>query len=218
MVSLFLPALGGIIIGILVAAPIGPVNLICIRRTLAYGPLNGFFSVLGGVAGDGIFAAISAFGLTAMSRLIEGYATPLKLAGGIILIGYGIHNFRAEVTDPRNGCPVRTKELGEATLHAAIAGSFFLTLTNPATLIGFAALFAGLGTLVGDDASFPAAAALVGGVVLGSAFWWLTITTLTGAFHRHINARTMHRINHISGAVVTAFGLLVLADLLFVIV
>jgi len=207
--------ISGMVIGIIVAAPIGPVNLICIQRTLAYGSLNGFFSGLGGAVGDGVFAMVSAFGLTAIARLIEGYAFPLKLVGGILLIAYGIHNFRAQVTDPRDGCPVRTKELGDATLFAAIAGTFALTITNPATLIGFAALFAGLGSITGEDASFASAALIVAGVFAGSALWWLAITTLTGTFHRHIDAKAMRRINHVSGVIVMGFGLLVLADLVF---
>ncbi len=206
---------GGAIIGVLVAAPIGPVNLICIQRTLAYGSLNGFFSGLGGAVGDCVFAAISAVGLTAVARLIEGYSMPLKLVGGIILIGYGIYNFRARVTDPRDGCPVETKQVGESTLGAAIAGTFALTITNPATLIGFTALFAAFGSIFGEDATFGAAAAVVLGVFAGSALWWFAITTLTGTFHRHIDAGSMRKINHVSGVIVSIFGLVVLADLFF---
>jgi len=215
MESLVLQIVGGAIIGVLVAAPIGPVNLICIQRTLAYGSLNGFFSGLGGAVGDGIFAAISAFGLTAIARVIEGHSMGLKLVGGIILIGYGIYNFHTKVTDPRHGCPVETKTAGDSTLFAAIAGTFALTITNPATLIGFAALFAAFGSIYGEQASFASAAAVVFGVFAGSTLWWFAITTLTGTFHRHIDAKAMRRINHISGAVVTAFGILVLADLIF---
>lgn len=207
--------LGGILIGVLVAAPIGPVNLICVRRTLAYGPLNGFFSGLGGAVGDGIFAVVTAFGLTAVSLVIEGYATPLKLIGGLMLIGFGIHNFRAEVTDPRSGCPIDLKEKGSSTLWGAIASTFALTITNPATLLGFAALFTGLGTVVGGKASFDAAAATVAGVVMGSILWWLAITTITGIFHRQVDAKVMRRINHISGVAVTCFGVVVLADVFF---
>ena len=205
----------GAVIGILVAAPIGPVNLICVQRTLAYGSLNGFFSGLGGAVGDCVFAAISAFGLTAVAQLIEGYSIPLKLVGGLILIGYGIYNFRAQVTDPREGCPVETKAEGDSTLGAAIAGTFALTITNPATLIGFAALFAAFGSIYGQEASFGAATAAVLGVFIGSTIWWFAITTLTGTFHRHIDEKAMRRINHISGVIVVIFGVVVLADLFF---
>ena len=212
----FLLFLGGMIIGLLVAAPIGPVNLICIRRTLAYGPLNGFFSGLGGALGDGIFAVVTAFGLTAIAHLIEGYAVPLKVVGGIVLIGFGIHSFRAEVTDPR-GCPVTLKEKGDSTLFGAIASTFVLTITNPATLLGFAAFFTGLTTITHGRATFFSAAVTVFGVIAGSAAWWFAITTISGVFHHQIDAKVMHRINHISGVLVTVFGLAVLADVFFAI-
>ena len=215
MESYVLQIFGGAIIGVLVAAPIGPVNLICIQRTLAYGSLNGFVSGLGGAVGDCVFAAISAFGLTAVARLIEGYSMPLKLVGGLILIGYGIYNFRARVADPRDGCPVQIKKAGDSTLGAAIAGTFVLTITNPATLIGFTALFAAFGSIYGEDASFGAAAAVVLGVFVGSAFWWFSITTITGTFHRQIDAQTMRQINRVSGVIVAIFGLVVLSDLFF---
>jgi threonine/homoserine/homoserine lactone efflux protein len=215
MESYVLQIFGGAIIGVLVAAPIGPVNLICIQRTLAYGSLNGFVSGLGGAVGDCVFAAISAFGLTAVARLIEGYSMPLKLVGGLILIGVGIYNFRAQVTDPRDGCPVEIKQAGDSTLGAAIAGTFALTITNPATLIGFTALFAAFGSIYGEDASFGAAAAVVLGVFAGSTLWWFAITTLTGTFHRQIDAQSMRKINHVSGVIVVIFGLIVLADLFF---
>jgi threonine/homoserine/homoserine lactone efflux protein len=210
----FLLILGGMIIGLLVAAPIGPVNLICIRRTLAYGPLNGFFSGLGGALGDGIFAIVVAFGLTAVQHLIQGYAVPIKVVGGLVLVGFGIHTFRAEVTDPR-GCPATLKEKGDSTLFAAIASTFVLTITNPATLIGFAAFFTGLSTITGGRVTFFSAALTVVGVVAGSASWWFAITTITGVFHRHIDAKVMHRINYVSGILVTLFGVVVLADTIF---
>ena len=207
----FLLIFGGMIIGLLVAAPIGPVNLICIRRTLAYGPLNGFYAGLGGALGDGIFAVVTAFGLTAIAHLIEGYAVPLKIVGGLVLIGFGIHSFRAEVTDPR-GCPITLKEKGDSTLFAAIASTFVLTITNPATLLGFAAFFTGLTTIAGTRATFFSAGLTVLGVIAGSAAWWFAVTTITGVFHRQIDAKLMHRINHISGVIVTLFGLVILTD------
>ena len=88
----------GAVIGVIVAAPIGPVNLICIRRTLAYGSLHGFLSGLGAALGDGIFAIVSAFSLTAIAQLIEGYSVVLQLLGGLMLLGFGWHTFHADPT------------------------------------------------------------------------------------------------------------------------
>ncbi len=208
----------GAVIGVIVAAPIGPVNLICIRRTLAYGPVNGFLSGLGAALGDGIFAIISAFSLTAIAQLIAGYSIPLQLAGGLMLLGFGWYTFHADPTVMREDCktdkdgkPVR--ETGLATLVRALVSTFVLTLTNPATLLGFAALFAGLGSIVDEKASFMAAAVTVGGVVAGSVGWWFTITTITAIFHKRIDSAIMRYINQASGIVVALFGLAVLAHL-----
>jgi threonine/homoserine/homoserine lactone efflux protein len=208
---LFLIA-GGIVIGLIVAAPIGPVNLICIRRTFFYGPLNGFFAGLGAALGDGVFAIITAFGISAISQWIEGYSTALTIAGGLMLIGFGLHIFRADVALLRDaeGSPVRENA---ASLTSTILSTFALTIANPATLFGFTALFAGLGSLSGGRPSFVDAAVTVIGVIAGSTIWWFALTTIVGIFHRHIDTRIMRNINHIFGFVVSLFGFVVLGDL-----
>jgi threonine/homoserine/homoserine lactone efflux protein len=202
----------GIIIGLVVAAPIGPVNLICIRRTLAYGPVNGFFSGLGAALGDGVFAVVTAFGLTAISQLIEGYSTPLRLLGGLMLLGFGLHIFNSDVSQLGDAAGAHNRDDGASSLIRAIASTFALTITNPATLFGFAALFTGLGSLAGGEATFLDAALTVIGVVAGSTMWWFTLTTIVGIFHRHIDSRVMRTINHVFGIAVTGFGAVVLGD------
>jgi len=203
----------GIVIGLIVAAPIGPVNLICIRRTLAYWPLNGFFSGLGAALGDGVFAIVTAFGLTAISQWIEGFSTPLRLVGGVMLLGFGLHIFRSDVSLLRDaeGPP---RENGNKSLVRSIASTFALTITNPATLFGFTALFAGLGSLADGPASFIDAALTVLGVITGSTIWWSTLTTLVGIFHKHIDTGVMRNINHVFGVAVTGFGAIVLGDII----
>jgi len=203
----------GIFIGLIVAAPIGPVNLICIRRTFFYGPLNGFFSGLGAALGDGVFAVITAFGITAISQWIEGYALPLRFGGGVMLIGFGFHIFNADVRLLRNpeGMPLRDN--AASSLTRTIASTFALTIANPATLFGFTALFAGLGSLSRGHATFLDAAITVIGVIAGSTIWWFALTTIVGIFHRHIDTGIMRNINHAFGVAVTGFGMLVLGDL-----
>jgi threonine/homoserine/homoserine lactone efflux protein len=203
----------GIIIGLVVAAPIGPVNLICIRRTLAYGPLNGFFSGLGAALGDGVFAVVTAFGLTAISQLIEGYSTPLRLIGGLMLLGFGIHIFNSDVSLLGDSDGAQARDNGSASLVRTIASTFALTITNPATLFGFAALFTGLGSLAGGEATFLDAALTVIGVIAGSTVWWFTLTTIVGILHRHIDAGVMRNINHVFGVAVTGFGVIVLGNI-----
>ena len=202
----------GIVIGLIVAAPIGPVNLICIRRTLAYGPPNGFFSGLGAALGDGVFAIVTAFGLTAISQWIVGFSTPLRLVGGIMLLGFGIHIFRSDVSLLRDAEGVPLRDSGKKSLVRTIASTFALTITNPATLFGFTALFTGLGSLAGGQATFLDAALMVLGVITGSTIWWFTLTTFVGIFHKHIDTGVMRNINHVFGVLVTGFGVIVLGD------
>ncbi len=206
-VLLIIPGIG---IGLVVAAPIGPVNLICIRRTLQFGSLNGFVSGLGAALGDGVFAIITAFGLTAIAQLIEGLSTALQLAGGTLLLCFGLYTYFSK---PLPSCD--SKEDGASTLIGAMASTFALTITNPATLFGFTALFTGLSGLAGDDASFFSAAFEVGGVILGSTLWWLVLTVVVGLLHARIDDRVVRIINHGTGLLVAGFGVAVLGRVAF---
>jgi threonine/homoserine/homoserine lactone efflux protein len=202
----------GIIIGLVVAVPIGPVNLICIRRTLAYGSANGFFSGLGAALGDGVFAVVTAFGLTAISQLIEGYSSALRLIGGLMLLGFGLHIFNADVSLLRDAERNEDRDKGSSSLLGAMASTFALTITNPATLFGFTALFAGLGSLAGS-ATFLDAAITIVGVLAGSTIWWFILTTIVGIFHRRIDTGLLRNLNHAFGIAVTALGVIVLGNL-----
>lgn len=213
MVNYVLLILSGLAIGIIVAAPIGPVNLICIRRTLAFGPLNGFLSGLGAALGDSVFGIVTAFGLTAIAQLIKGFYVPLQVVGGLMLIGFGVHTIFSK-PKKREMDKVKGTDKGASTLVGAIVSTFALTITNPATLFGFAALFAGLGSLIGEKPRFVEAAILVGGVAGGSVAWWFTVTTIVGLFHKNIDDRAMTWINRSMGAAITLFGIAVLGNLL----
>ncbi len=187
-------------IGLIVAVPIGPVNLICIRRTLAFGPLNGFVSGLGASVGDTVFAIVTGFGLTFIAQLIKGYSSYLELAGGGMLIYFGLHTFFAHITERVDDDLPR--ESGRSTLFRAMASTFALTITTPATLLGFAALFAGLGGLAGGHPNIMSASFVVIGVAAGSTLWWLALTTVVGLFHASISDRVMHVINRVSGILI----------------
>jgi len=205
----------GLFIGFIVAAPIGPVNLICIRRTLAFGALHGFVSGLGAAAGDGVFAAVIGFGLTAIKQWIEGYSQGLQIAGGALLLGFGIHTYLADPLHGRDvGCATE-RASGSSSLARAFASTFAISLSNPATLFAFAALFTGFGGIVASaDASAAQAGLVVAGVLGGSALWWLTLATVVGSLHARIDARVMKIITHVSGVVVIIFGLCMLAHVL----
>jgi threonine/homoserine/homoserine lactone efflux protein len=202
--------LSGVVMGLIAAVPIGPVNLICIRRSFAFGSLNGFVSGLGAALGDGIFAAITGFGLTWIAQLIEGYATIIELAGGAMMVWMG---YRIFVSPPVLRCPEDRGDSEGTNLARAMASTFLLTITNPATLLAFTVMFAGLGGLAGGAGTFHDAGFVVAGVIGGSAGWWLVLTTVIGLFHTRIDEKAMRRINRGSGFLVAIFGLVVLIHL-----
>ena len=200
--------ISGVIMGLIAAVPIGPVNLICIRRSFAFGPLNGFVSGLGAALGDGVFAAITFFGLTWIAELIQSYDAIIELVGGALLVWFGVHTIltpsAGKVEDGDRNEP------GASTLVRAMVSTFVLTITNPATLIAFASMFASFRALVGGANSYVDAGFVVAGVVGGSAGWWLCLTSVIGIFHTRITDRTVRIINRGSGVLVALFGLAVL--------
>jgi threonine/homoserine/homoserine lactone efflux protein len=199
--------LGGIAIGVLVAAPIGPVNLICIRRTLAYGPLNGFLAGLGAALGDGVFAVIAGFGLTAAGDLIDGMSFWIQGVGALLLIVYGIAIMRAVPRVIHNPDGTLVQAAG-SSLYGAIASTFALTITNPATMVGFAAFFAGMKGLVDYTASSLYTFVLVMSVIAGSSLWWAIVTGVTSIFRKAIEPSTMRAMNVGSGALILLTGLI----------
>lgn len=212
----------GWLAGLIAAVPIGPVNLICIRRTLQFGSLYGFFSGLGAALGDGIFACIAAFSLTAISQLIAGFAVPLQVVGGIMLAVIGVRMFVAPPPariSETYGPPVNGKNGKPAVATGMLpakgmATTFALTTTNPLTFAGFVAWSSSLPGLSGDPSFFDAAFWVIG-VVLGSATWWAALTTVVGKLHARIDDRIVQMINRISGVMVVLFGLGVLAHVAF---
>ena len=225
-------------VGLIAAIPIGPGNLICIRRTLQCGWRYGFISGLGAALGDGVFACVTAFGLTAIAQLINGYSMPLQIVGGIALLIIGIRTFYAppplrinetfgtfpEVASAQ-GCPGQNGAAkngfsnggakNDAKSRArGMASTFALTITNPATLLFFAAWFTSLGGLADEPTFFQAAFAVLG-VLLGSGTWWLTLTFVVGKLHASINDHIVLIINRFSGALVGLFGVLILTHVAF---
>lgn len=202
--------LSGVVMGLIAAVPIGPVNLICIRRTFAFGTLNGFVSGMGAALGDGVFAAVSGFSLTWIAQLIQGYSTIIELIGGAMMVWLGWRTFIAQ---PVPHCPETGMDRSGSNLGRAMLSTFALTITNPATLMFFGGMFAGLGGLAGGAGSFADASLVVAGVAGGSALWWLVLTTLIGLFHTRIDEKALRAINRGSGVLVAIFGLVVLTHL-----
>lgn len=193
----------GMLIGVVVAAPIGAVNLIAINRTMKHGLLHGALAGMGAALGDGIFAALASFGLTTFTELVIAQQDPLRLVGGIILIGFAFFVWRAKPSLDR------VKSTPDDTPHLMVA-VFMLTVTNPATLMGFTAIFAAWGfNDVGTRTSEHMAngGLLVAGVVLGSALWWVTLSYVISHLRQRITQRTFVNINHASAALLFIFGI-----------
>ncbi|MEQ9144179.1 MAG: LysE family transporter [Parvibaculaceae bacterium] len=193
--------LSGLAVGIAVAAPIGPVNLICIRRAIKYGMVNGFASGAGAAVGDGVFATIAAFGVTAAIGFVQDYSIWLQLAGGLFLLGLGIHTW----FDP----PHLSDELPEGSLGEllpVVSVTFFLTITNPATMLGFLAIFGGIAGFTIGTEDYLRATLLVASVIMGSALWWAAITGFVSLFRNRMTDRALEWLNNVSAGVIVLFA------------
>jgi len=194
----------GVIIGFAIAAPVGPIGVLCIRRTLADGRLPGFVSGLGAATADAGYGAVAAFGLTLITDFLMEGASWLRLIGGAFLLFLGIRTFFARPAE--RAAPVRN-----GGLVGAYASTLFLTLTNPTTILSFAAIFVGLG--VGSTNDALSAMLLVLGVFLGSALWWLVLSGTAGLFRAKLSAGGLRWVNRVSGTTIAAFGVLALSGL-----
>ena len=197
--------LRGIVVGFSIAAPVGPIGVLCIRRTLAEGRATGLVSGLGAATADAIYGCVAGFGLTFISSFLVNQQVWLRLIGGTFLCYLGI---RTWLTAAAEGA-ASTKGNG---LVAAYAATFFLTLTNPMTILSFAAIFAGLG-LVNRTGGYAPAGILVLGVFGGSALWWLLLSGGVSLFRSQFTAGGLRWVNRVSGIVITAFGVLALLSL-----
>jgi len=185
----------GFILGFSIAAPVGPIGLLCIRRTLTYGRMNGFITGLGAASADTIYGCIAALGLSFVTRILVKQAQWLHMAGALFLIYLAIRTFNSTVA--REEANIRE---GKGYLRA-YSSTLLLTLTNPMTIVSFAGLFAGLNM---DDAS--SAAWLVVGVCAGSAAWWLLLSQIVGSFRNKLNEKAMRTINYVASFVLLGFG------------
>jgi threonine/homoserine/homoserine lactone efflux protein len=197
--------LRGIILGFSIAAPVGPIGVLCIRRTLAYGRATGFVSGLGAATADMCYGAIAAFGLTAISSLLVSQSSWIRLIGGTFLCYLGI---RTLLSKPA----AQAAATGVYGLAGAYTSTLLLTLTNPATILSFVAIFAGLG-LASTTGGYGASALLVLGVFLGSALWWLLLSTIVGLLRTRLDLRALRWVNRLSGVILLGFGVFALLSL-----
>jgi threonine/homoserine/homoserine lactone efflux protein len=191
--------LKGAAVGLSIAAPVGPIGVLCIRRSLRDGMIAGFVTGLGAAAGDATYGCVAGFGLTAVSGFLVAHKFWIGRVGGIFLCCLGLRFF---LSGP---VPETAAETRPRSLIGAWASTFVLTLGNPATILSFAAVFAAFG--LGISAGYVAGCWLVLGVFLGSAAWWLALSACLSRLRSRMNPGRMILINKLSGTVLVLFGL-----------
>lgn len=191
----------GLLVGFILAIPVGPIGLLCITRSLAKGRISGVFTGLGAATADAVYAFVAGFGVTYISSFLMSHQVLLRLAGGAVLVLVGLH---IALTRP----PSHTKGLSDKGLLGDFVSVFFLTLTNPLTMLAFAAAFATLGM---EHAAVTRLVPLllVAGVFTGSALWWLFLSATVGWCRKRITPRRLRLINEVSGGAIAVFGLAV---------
>lgn len=202
MINLFTT---GFILGFSIAAPVGPIGILCIQRTLNRRQIYGLVSGLGAATADAVYGFIAAFGLTMITGFLVAQSNILRFVGGIFLCYLGVKTFLASVSAYSNTTSTET-------LRDAYLSTFFLTLTNPMTILSFAAIFAGVG-LTNRGGDYLSASLLVLGVFVGSGLWWLLLSGGVGLFRSKFNPRGLQWINRGAGVIIAVFGLIILLSL-----
>lgn len=196
----------GIIIGLIAAVPIGPVNLIVMQRTLCHGRLNGLVTGLGAMLGDGLFAIVAGFGISAVSSFVLSWSWWIQLVGAGILFAMGLHTFFSR---PRLERMVN----GNSKWPQSLASTFALTVTNPVTMLWFAAIFASVGSDVAAVGTMAGPLTIVAGVVIGSGLWWLIVSQTVGRLRTRLNEELLRVVNRVAGTAIALFGIAMLARL-----
>jgi len=192
----------GVILGFAIAAPVGPIGLLCIQRTLNGGAVLGLVSGLGAASADAFYGAIAGFGLTLIASFLVAQQFWLGLIGGLFLLYLGVRTF---LTQPAE----QAAQLQQTGLWSAYASTLFLTLTNPITILYFVAIFAGLG-LAESELDFAAALMFILGVFCGSAGWWILLSLVVSLLRKRITRPVLHWVNRVAGVVIVGFALFAL--------
>ncbi len=202
----------GVAIGLSVAAPLGPVNIIVIRTALRWGAAIAIVAGLGAVAADVFFAAVAAYGFRSIEHLVMQYALPLTLLGGMVLVVMGIRTARkhVEIADLAAGEP-----LSRRTVLRNCATTFGLTIINPGALFGFLAIFGAMSAVLQLGSAPYRPLTAVAGVAAGGLLWWVFISVVVDRLKSRFSSTTLDRINRWTGVLIAAFGFALLMDALF---
>ena len=208
MLSAIQLVLAGFGIGLLMAAPIGPVNVLVIQRVVAKGFWAGLAAGLGAVLGDGVLAAAGAFSIAAISDVILTYGDTIQLIGGVLLVAFGIALLvrRPVMTTPPHERSHILEHMG------IIPQTFILTVTNPGAVLGMAAMIGGLGSLIGGLNTNLEALILVVSVMGGSLLWWLGLSELVAKFRHKLTDNRLRVVNRIAGLILLGFGFALIVE------
>jgi len=197
-------ALRGLLLGLSIAAPVGPIGLLCIRRTLAEGRVSGLVTGMGAATADGFYGAVAAFGLTVVSSFLLGQRLWVHIVGGAFLLYLGLRIVLA-------GPPDKAAVVSRAGLGGAYASTVLLTLSNPLTILSFAAAFAAFG-VAGSRSTYVSAALVTLGVFCGSALWWLILSGVVNVMRARLTERALLWVNRASGCLILGFAVFALAS------
>ena len=195
----------GFMIGLVVAAPLGPIGIISLQRTLSKGYLSGLFSGLGISTADAIYGAVATFGVTAISSFLISQELWLKIIGGIVICGLGIRIYS------QAGYQKMSASANNKTCLGAYFSALILTLFNPAIIFSFVAIFASL-VIVYTKTNPIATLLLIGGVFWGSAIWWVFLSGMASRLKTQFTESFMKKINYISGVLIAGFGLVMVGS------
>lgn len=196
----------GILIGLIIAAPVGPIGLLTIRRTLHYGLLIGFATGLGAAFADAIFGGMAAFGVAAILETMKAYSNTIHILGGVFVLYIAYHTWHDKPHSAHPHLPPQI-EVRLNNVFKSMAGSFLLTLTNPGTIFGTLAMVATFGSI---DSRLEATT-IVGGIFGGSALWWLTLSAGIFMLRKKFTEHRVRRLNQITAVLLGGIGIWVAA-------
>jgi threonine/homoserine/homoserine lactone efflux protein len=197
--------LKGIFIGFAMAIPIGPIGIMCVRKTLTEGRLRGLIIGLGAATADLLYGCVAAFGITMISNTLASQRIWIRLVGGALLLFLGVRTFRAQPTDPKF-------KIHSSGMLGSYLYTVFLTLTNPLTIFAFIAVFAALG--LGNGLNSFSASALVAGVFIGSSLWFLLLSSGVTFFRKKLDLIGLRWVNRIAGVLIIISGIIAIVSLL----
>lgn len=201
----------GLVIGVLVAAPVGPVNVLCIQRAIERGFFGGLAAGLGAVLGDGTIALFAALGVGAISGAIEYHRTAIQIVGGLALIAFGIKLYLT--APPIDAAAQLEPDKGSLRDYVwDIPQTFFLTITNPGAVLGLFAIFGGVSTFVEVHTTVDALL-MVAAIMAGSLAWWIFLANLISRFRHRVQAAHLETINRIAGLALIGFGAVLIGEM-----